>query len=245
MSPTKTLATSARVLRQLSHDHRTLAMLFVLPLLLLGLLSWIYSATPQMFDLIGPALLGVFPLIVMFLVTSIATLRERRLGTLERLMAMPVGKLDIILGYAGSFGLLAILQAVLVSTVAVRLYGLDVAGPVWFLVIVAVANALLGTMLGLLASAFAASEFQAVQFMPAFVLPQFLLCGLLVPVAQLPSALELVANCLPLTYAVEAMTLVSRNPALTSEMVTDVAVVAAFAIAALLLGAATLRRRTK
>lgn len=245
MSPNKTLATSVRVLRQLGHDHRTLGLIFVVPLVLLGLLAWIFSATPQVFDTLGPALLGVFPLVVMFLTTSIATLRERRSGTLERLMTMPIGKLDIIFGYAISFGLLAMLQGIVASTVAVRLYGLDVMGPEWFLVVVAVANAILGATLGLLASAFARSEFQALQFMPAFVLPQFLLCGLLVPVEQLPSVLEAAANCLPLTYAVDAMMLISRNSTLSSQMLSDLGVVVGFAAAAILLGAATLRRKTK
>jgi ABC-2 type transport system permease protein len=245
VSPRRTLATSARVLRQLSHDHRTLGLIFVVPLLLLGLLAWIFSSEPKIFDAIGPALLGVFPLVVMFLTTSIATLRERRSGTLERLMTMPINKLDIIVGYALSFGLLSMLQAILASTVAVHVYGLDVVGPEWFLVVVAVATAVLGTMLGLLASAFARNEFQAVQFMPAFILPQFLLCGLLMPTEQLPRALEVVANLLPLTYAVDAMQLVSRQAAISSAMATDVLVVAGFALVAVLLGAATLRRKTK
>lgn len=245
MNPRKTLATSVRVLSQLSHDHRTLGLLFVVPLVLLGLLSWIYGANSRVFDSIGPALLGIFPLVVMFLVTSIATLRERASGTLERLLAMPVGKLDIILGYALSFGLLAVLQATLASMVAVHVYGLDVAGPEWFLIVVAVADALLGTMLGLLASAFARSEFQAVQFMPAFILPQVLLCGLLMPVALLPTALETVANLLPLTYAVDAMQHVSREASLSNSVYGDLAVILGFALVAVLLGAATLRRQTK
>ncbi len=245
MSPDKTWATSVRVLRQLGHDHRTLGLIFVVPLVLLGLLAWIFSATPQVFDRLGPALLGVFPLVVMFLTTSIATLRERRSGTLERLMTMPIGKLDIIFGYAISFGLLAMLQGIVASTVAVRLYGLDVMGPEWFLVVVAVANAILGATLGLLASAFARSEFQALQFMPAIVLPQFLLCGLLVPVEQLPSVLGTVAGFLPLTYAVDAMMLISQNSTLSFQMLADLGVVVGFAAAAILLGAATLRRKTK
>jgi len=245
MKPRRTLATSARVLRQLLHDHRTLALLFVVPVLLLGLLNWIYSGSPRIFDTIAPALLGIFPFTMMFLTTSIATLRERSGGTLERLLAMPVGKLDIILGYALSFGLLAALQATVASLVAVRLYGLDIAGPEWFLVVIAMANAVLGAMLGLLASAFARTEFQATQFMPAFILPQLLLCGLLVPVAQLPSLLEKIASVLPLTYAVEAMQLVSRQATLSGQVFQDLAVVLGFALAAVLLGAATLRRKTK
>lgn len=245
MSPRRTLATSARVLKQLGHDHRTLGLMFVVPLVLMGLLSWIYSATPQVFDAIGPALLGIFPFVVMFLVTSIATLRERSSGALERLLTMPIGKLDIIVGYALSFGALAVLQATLASMVAVHVYGLDIAGPQWALIVVAVADALLGTMLGLLASAFARTEFQAVQFMPAFVLPQVLLGGLLVPVAALPGALQAVANCLPLTYAIDAMHHVSREVTLSSDMYHDLAVVLGFAAVAVLLGAATLRRKTK
>jgi len=245
MRPRRTLATSARVLKQLGHDHRTLALLFVVPVVLLGLLAWILTDMPGVFDMIGAALLGIFPFVVMFLTTSIATLRERSSGTLERLLAMPMGKLDIILGYALSFGLLAVGQAVIASTVAVRLYGLDIAGPEWMLVLLAVANALLGTTLGLFASAFARTEFQALQFMPAFIFPQFLLCGLLVPVDRLPSVLEAVANILPLTYAVDAMQLISRQPTISAEIWTDLAIVLAFAVAAVVLGAATLRRKTK
>jgi ABC-2 type transport system permease protein len=245
MSPRRALATSARVLRQLSHDHRTIGLLFVMPVVLLGLLNWMYSATPQVFDMIGPALLGIFPFVMMFLTTSIATLRERSGGTLERLLAMPVGKLDFILGYALSFGLLAMIQATIASLFAVWVYGLDIAGPQWFLVVVAVCNAVLGAMLGLLASAFARTEFQAAQFMPAFILPQLLLCGLLVPVDKLPAILESVAHVLPLTYAVDAMQQVSRQASLTGEMYKDLAVVLGFAVVALLFGALTLRRKTK
>lgn len=245
MSPRRTFATSGRVLRQLSHDHRTLGLMFVVPVVLLGLLAWIYSSTPRVFDMIGPSLLGIFPFVMMFLTTSIATLRERSTGTLERLLAMPIGKLDIILGYAISFGLLAMIQATIASLFATRVYGLDVAGPEWFLIVVAVCNAVLGAMLGLLASAFARTEFQAAQFMPAFILPQLLLCGLLVPVDKLPRALEVVANVLPLTYAVDAMQHVTRETGMSGELYKDLAVVLGFALVALLLGAATLRRKTK
>ncbi|HSX32706.1 MAG TPA: ABC transporter permease [Candidatus Saccharimonadales bacterium] len=245
MSPARTLATTGRVLRQLSHDHRTVGLLFIVPVVLMGLLAWLYSGTPGMFDMIGPALLGIFPFIVMFLVTAMATLRERSSGTLERLLALPIGRLDIIAGYALSFGLLAIIQATLVSLIAVHGYGLDIAGPQWALVLVALANSLLGTTLGLLASAFARTEFQAVQFMPAFILPQVLLCGLLVPLGQMPNALRYVADVLPLTYAVKAMTGVATEATISSNTYTYIAIVVGFAVVAILLGAATLRRQTK
>lgn len=245
MRPTLTIATSQRVLRQLSHDKRTLGLLFIVPVVLLGLLAWIYSSNIQMFDFVGPPLLGLFPFIIMFMVTSITMQRERSGGTLERLLATRIGKLDILLGYALSFGLLAIVQALVASLAAVYLFGLDVSGPLWALLVVALFDALLGAALGLFASAFARSEFQAVQFMPAIVLPQFLLCGLLVPVAKLPDALHVVANLLPLTYAVEALQLVARKTTLGSEYYQDIAIVIGFVLAGVLLGALTLRRQAK
>ena len=238
-------ATAGRVLRQLLHDPRTIALLFVVPCALLGLLAWMYSGTPAVFDHIGPSLLGIFPFVIMFLITSITTLRERTSGTLERLLTMPIGKLDILLGYALVFGFIAMLQSLVAGLLAVHVYGMHVAGPEWFLVLVAVVDAVLGTTLGLFVSAFATTEFQAVQFMPAFIFPQFLLCGLLVPLDELPRVLHDVANCLPLTYAIDAMQRVSIEAHVSSSAYHDVLVVVVFAVAAVLLGAATLRRQTE
>lgn len=240
----RTFATALRVMRQLLHDKRTIALIFVVPCVLLGLLAWLYDATPQLFDFVGVTLLGVFPFVIMFLTTSITTLRERSSGTLERLLALPIGKLEILLGYAITFGSLAVIQSLLVSLLAVHVYGLDVAGPEWFLVLVALVDALLGMALGLLVSAFARTEFQAVQFMPAFILPQFLLCGLLVPLAQMPNALESIAKLLPLTYAVEALQSVSQHASVQSIAYRDVGIVLGFAMVAIILGAITLRRQT-
>jgi ABC-2 type transport system permease protein len=245
MHPRLVLATADRVLRQLLHDPRTIALMFVVPCVLLGLLAWMYSSSPTVFDLIGPSLLALFPFVIMFLITSITTLRERTTGTLERLLTMPIGKLDILLGYALVFGLVAMLQSLLASLLAVHVYGLVVAGPEWFLVLIAVADAVLGSTLGLFVSAFAKTEFQAVQFMPAFIFPQFLLCGLLLPLNAMPRVLHDLANVLPLTYAVNAMQRVSSNASITSTEWHDIIVVIAFAAAAVLLGAATLRRQTK
>jgi ABC-2 type transport system permease protein len=244
MNPRITLAVAQRVLIQLRRDHRTLAMLLVLPCLLISLLWWMYDeANPLLFDHIGPALLAIFPVIVMFLVTSVTTLRERSSGTLERLLAMPMGKLDFLVGYAIAFGLVAAVQSVLAVAVSVGLLGLDVVGPLWLLTVVAVVDAILGSALGLFVSAFAQTEFQAVQFMPAIVIPQLLLCGLLVPREALPDFLHAVSNVLPLSYAVDAMQHLTTS-ASTTQVWQDVAIVAAFAVGGLALGAATLRRRT-
>ena len=244
MSARLTLATADRVLRQIRHDPRTVVLLVVVPCVLIGLLAWVYDGTP-VFDQIGAPLLGVFPFVVMFLVTSVATLRERQSGTLERLLTMPLGKGDLIAGYALAFGALAVVQALVASGVAVWLLGLDVAGPIWLLVLVATVDALLGTALGLLVSAFARSEFQAVQFMPVIVLPQFFLCGLLVPVDQMAGWLQAISAVLPLTYAVEALQEVGRSTTATGTMWQDIAIVAGAALLALALAAGTLRRRTR
>lgn len=245
MHPQLILTTAGRVLRQLLHDPRTLALMLVVPCVLLGLLAWMYSGTPIIFDHVGASLLGIFPFVIMFLITSITTLRERTSGTMERLLAMPIAKIDIIFGYAITFGFLAMVQSLVASLVSVHIFGLKVVGPEWFLIVVAIVDAVLGAALGLFVSAFATTEFQAVQFMPAFILPQFLLCGLFVPLASLPTFLYHVAKCLPLTYSVSAMQRVSLYPTVTHEAYKDVLVVLAFAIAAIILGAATLRRQTK
>jgi ABC-2 type transport system permease protein len=245
LSPRLTAATTARVLRQLSHDRRTIAMMVLLPSLLLGLLYLLWSDLPvSPFDGVGLTMLGVFPFVVMFLVTSIAMLRERTSGTLERLLTTPLSRLDLLLGYGAAFGLAAAVQAVVTVTVATTLYDLDIAGSPWLVVLIAVANAVLGVALGLLASAFARSEFQAVQFMPVVVLPQFFLCGLLVPREQMAGWLQAVSDVLPLTYAVEALQEVGRSAAQTGTMWRDVGIVAGAAVLALALAAATLRRRS-
>ena len=239
-----TFAIASRVLTQLRRDRRTLAMLLVLPCIVLTLLWWMFHELPGSgFNSLGPALLALIPFIIMFLVTSVTTLRERTSGTLERLLAMPMGKLDFLGGYALAFGVVATAQAALAVALSVGLLGLDTGGPVWLLGVVAVADAVLGTALGLLVSAFARTEFQAVQFMPLFVIPQILLCGLFVPREALPPVLEVISDVLPLSYAVDAMQHVASSTR-TGDVWGDILIVAAYVVAGLALGALTLRRRS-
>lgn len=243
MNPRVTLATTRRVAGQLRRDHRTLGLVFVVPPALLALLDYVFSNQPQTFDRIGAPLVGLFPLIIMFLITSIAMLRERKSGTLERLMSMPLAKLDLLLGYGLAFAIIATIQGTITSAVAFGLLGFESEGPVWGVVLLAVANAILGMSLGLFLSAFATSEFQAVQFMPAFIVPQMLLAGLFVPRERMPEVLERISDFLPFTYAYEALAKVAAND-IDSRLWLDVAVVAGSVILALVLGATTLRRRT-
>jgi ABC-2 type transport system permease protein len=245
-----TTATAGRVLRQLRHDPRTIAMMLLVPSLLLGLLYLLWEDLPtppgqtSTFDRIGLTMLGIFPFVVMFLVTSIAMLRERTSGTLERLLTTPLSRPSLLFGYGCAFGLAAAVQALVTVAVATTVYDLEVAGPLALVVLIAVVDAVLGVALGLLASAFANSEFQAVQFMPLIVLPQFFLCGLLVPREQMAGWLQAVSDVLPLTYAVDALREVGRSTGPTGTMWADTAVVAGAAALALALAAGTLRRRT-
>jgi ABC-2 type transport system permease protein len=243
MSLRITLATAARVLRQIRRDRRTLALLLVVPPLLLTLFKYVFEGQPETFDRVGAPMVGIFPFITMFLVTSIAMLRERTTGTLERLMSLPLAKLDLLLGYGLAFALVAAVQASLTALVAFGFLGLDTAGPVWLVLVLAVANAVLGMALGLFLSAFAQTEFQAVQFMPAFVLPQILLAGLLIPRDEMAYALELVSDVLPLTYAYDALVRAVEDD-LGRRLALDAAVVTGCIVGALVLGATTLRRRT-
>jgi len=241
MSTRLTLATARRVLEQLRRDRRTVALVAIVPPALLVLLRYILDSEPATFHRIAIPLAGMFPLIVMFLITSIAMLRERTSGTLERLMSLPLAKLDLVAGYAVAFALVAAVHASVTTAIALGPLGVPVAGSPALVVLLAVLNALLGVSLGLLLSAFATTEFQAVQFMPAFLLPQILLCGLLVPRDQMPEALRIAAALLPLTYAFDALEHVATGPGVPW---LDVAVVLACTLAAVALGASTLRRRT-
>jgi ABC transporter DrrB family efflux protein len=237
------LATSARLAAQLRRDRRTLALVFVVPPALIALLQYVFEQQPESFERVGGPLVGLFPLILMFLITSIAMLRERTTGTLERLMSMPLAKLDLLVGYALAFAFVAAVQASVTAAVAFGLLDVQTAGSAWALIGLAVANAILGMALGLLLSAFATSEFQAVQFMPAFVIPQIFLAGLFVPRERMPDVLQTISDLLPFTYAYDALAKVAADD-VDGRLWLDVGVVAGCVVLALVLGAATLRRRT-
>jgi ABC-2 type transport system permease protein len=232
------LATTGRILRQLRHDRRTVALLLAVPALLLTLLYFMYEDTPRTFDRIALTMLGIFPFTIMFLVTSIAMLRERTSGTLERLLTTPLRKTDLLFGYGLAFSLAAAAQGAVATGVAYLLLGLDTSASAGLILLVAVVDAVLGVAIGLLCSAFARTEFQAVQFLPVVVVPQVLLCGLFVPREQMAGWLQAISDVLPLTYAVDAL------GSSGATMWRDVTIVAGAAVVALILAAATLRRRT-
>jgi ABC-2 type transport system permease protein len=244
MSPRILASTIRRILGQLRHDRRTIAMIIVVPAALITLLYFMFDGQERIFDRIALVMLGVFPFIIMFLITSIAMLRERTSGTLERLFTTPVGKLDLLFGYGIAFGAAAAVQAAVASGIAYWVFDMRVAGNIGLVVVIAVANAVLGVALGLLCSAFSRTEFQAVQFMPVVAVPQLLLCGLFVPRDLMAGWLQGISNAMPLSYSVEALTEVGRNADPTGTMWRDLVIVVGAIVLALALGAVTLRRRT-
>ncbi|WP_082683063.1 ABC transporter permease [Mycobacterium sp. GA-1285] len=244
------LATTGRILRQLAADHRSVAMILVVPSLIITLLYFMFDnaphppGAPSPFNNACLIMLGVFPLVVMFLITSITMQRERVSGTLERILTTPLRRLDLLAAYGTAFSIAAAAQATLACLVSYAFLGLHTEGsPVWVFAI-AIINAVLGVGLGLLCSAFARTEFQAVQFMPVVIAPQLLLCGIIVPRDVLPEWLQWISNVLPASYALEALQQVGAYAEPTFTVVRDTAVVIGFAVVALCLAAATLRRRT-
>lgn len=244
------LATTRRVLDQLRHDHRSIALILVVPALLLTAVYFLYEnetlppGVPRTFDRVGLMMLAIFPFVVMFLVTSITMLRERTSGTLERLLTTPIHKADLLFGYGLAFSIMAALQSLVATAVAYWIFGLDIHGSPGLVVMIAVINAVLGVALGLLCSAFARTEFQAVQFMPVVVVPQILLCGLFVARERMNEALEAVSNVLPLTFSVDALQEIATNTEPTDQLWMDAGVIVAIVLAVLVLASLTLRRRT-
>lgn len=241
--------TIQRVLQQVVRDRRSTAMVVLLPVLLLTLLYFMLQNVPaaaegtRIFDRLAPAMVGFFPFFIMFIIASITMLRERQSGTLERALSTASHRIDLLLGYAAAFTLLAVVQVSLMLVVGFVWLQIAVASSLWWLYVAAIAGALLGVGLGLLLSASARTEFQVMQLVPGFIVPQVLLCGLFVPREQMAGWLEAISHVLPLTYVVRAVNEVARQPVVTSTLLWSLLVVLVLALGSLAGAAATLRHR--
>lgn len=248
MSPRTYLAATARILAQLRADRRTVALIVAVPSLLLTLLYLVYSDSPGadlLFNRVAVAMMAILPMTVLFLVTSVAMLRERVSGTLERLWTTPTHRADVLFGYATAFVATALVQSLVLCAVAG--WGLDVtveAGWGWVLLL-ALVTGFVGVALGLLVSAFARSEFQAVQFMPVVIAPQLFLCGLLVPREDMPRLLEAIGDALPMSWAVDAVTEAATSTEVSVDYASRLGLLLAFGLAALTVAALTVPRRTR
>lgn len=244
MSLRITAATVRRILAQLGHDRRTVGVITVAPIVVVTLLHHLFGGAEPMVSKLELEMLIVFPIIIMFLLTAIAMVRERISGSLERLLTTPIAKADILLAYALAFGLLATIQVLVLAGYCFWVLGMTVAGPTWAVVLAGVLGAQLGVVFGLLASALSRSEFQAIQFFPTLIIPQLILCGLFGPRTEQPDWLYALSSALPISYAVGAIEELFSNAEPTTTYWQYTGITLACVVGLLVLAAATLRRRT-
>jgi len=230
-----------RVINQLIRDRRTIALIVIVPLVVMTLIGLSFPEE-DVLDYIAPALLATLALFFSFLLTGISFLRERSQGTMERLMASPVSRLDIVVGYLFGFFIFALTQTLIVVLFAIYVLDVNYSGDLWQIFIFQIVVIIVAVNLGIFTSTFARNEFQMVQFIPLIIIPQVFLCGVIWPVEQMPDYLQWLSSILPLTYAVEGL----RDIMLSGESLIDVwlelVVLAAFAAVTSILAAITLRR---
>lgn len=162
------------------------------------------SASSVPFDWFGPVLIGIFAFFFVFLIAGIAFLRERTGGTLERLLASPLRRYEIVLGYVVGFGVFTLLQAGLIAWFAVAILDMVMVGSFGWVLLVTALLALAALSLGIFLSTFAANEFQMIQFIPLVIVPQVFFCGLF-PLETMHPWLRWISDALPLTYGAEAL----------------------------------------
>lgn len=237
-------ATVQRIMREITGDKRTVALIVAVPSLLLTLLYFVYDGS-KLFNSVAVMMLGVFPMLLMFIVASVTMQRERKSGTLERLMTTRLTTVQLLLSYGIAFSLFALVQALVLVAIAYFFLGVTTSVSIGWIFLVAPLAGIVGGSFGLLASAFAENEFQAVQFMPVFFGPQFFLGGVLVPRDQMNSVLHVISNFLPLSYVIDTLRSFLTDSSLSSDTWWNLGVVVLFALGVLILAAVSMPRATK
>ncbi len=232
----------SRIINQIVRDRRTLALILIVPVIVMTLIWLSFPKELGALDYIAPALLATLALFFGFLLTGISFLRERSQGTLERLMASPVTRADIVIGYLLGFFLFALLQSLIIVLYTVYALNIHYTGALWQIFVFQIVVLVGAVNLGIFISAFAKNEFQMVQFIPLIILPQAFLCGLLWPIEQMNTVLQWIAKFLPLTYAVDGLRGIMVKGKSLGEVGGDLAVLAGFAVAMSVITALSLRR---
>jgi ABC-2 type transport system permease protein len=230
-----------RSIQQLARDHRTIGLIIIVPLVIASLIG-VSIPNKAMLNQTLPALLATLILFFGFLLSGISFLRERSQGTRERLMASPVSRLDIILGYLIGFLLFAIIQTLVLFFYTVYVINIDFLGELWQIILFQVLIGILSVCLGIFISAFARNEFQMIQFIPLIIVPQVFICGVLFPVNTLPDWLQWIARFLPLTYGVDGIRAMMLEGKGLVDIGKEIAVLAGYAIALMALAGISLRR---
>jgi len=239
--PRLAFTVASRVIRQLTRDRRTMGLIFIVPLVVMTLIGLSFPET-SVLDYIAPALLATLALFFGFLLTGISFLRERSQGTLERLMASPISRLDLVFGYLCGFFLFALVQTLIILLFTIYVLKVSYRGDLWQIFVFQVIVIIGAVNLGIFISTFARNEFQMVQFIPLIIVPQVFLCGLLWPVSQMPYYLQWIAKFLPLTYGVDGIRALMLQGQNLLDIGKEVGVLAAYAVGLLILAAFTLRR---
>jgi len=156
------------------------------------------------FDLLSPILVGFFVFFFVFLISGIALLKERTTGTLDRLMATPIRRWDIVFGYVLGYGLFAVIQTLIIVFYAVKVLDMMIVGSLWNVILINLILALVALSLGILLSSFANSEFQMMQFIPVAIIPQIFFAGI-IPVEGMANWLQVIAKFIPMYYGGNAL----------------------------------------
>ena len=242
MSADRTLAIAKRLVLQIVKDHRTVALILVAPIIVMSLVGFSFDKQRQVLDSIAPALLGAFSLFFVFILTGVSFLRERAQGTLERLLATPVGRGDVLVGYLLGFLVFAALQAVVILLFTIYVLRIHYNGALWQIFVFLMVLTISSVNLGIFISTFARNEFQVVQFIPIVLMPQLFLAGIFLPVDQLPWYFQGIANVLPLTYAIEGLRDIMLHGKGLLDVTKDLAVMFGYAVVLLVAAALTVRR---
>jgi ABC-2 type transport system permease protein len=233
-----TLTVARRVMLQLVRDRRTIALVLIVPLVIAAI-SGVAIPDKRMLDVAAPAVLATLILFFGFIITGISFLRERTQGTLERLLVSPVSRMDIVTGYLLLF---ALIQTLIMFFYMVYVIDVNYRGDLWQILVFQLLMGINAVCLGTFFSAFARNEFQMLQFIPLIIVPQIFLCGLFIPISQLPNYLEWIARFLPLTYGVEGIKALMLEGKDLVNIGKDIGILAAYAVGLSILASLTLRR---
>jgi ABC-2 type transport system permease protein len=226
---------------QVIRDRRTITLIIIVPLVIASI-AGVSIPNKMMLNNAAPAVLATLILFFGFLITGISVLRERTQGTMERLLASPISRMDIVVGYLFGMLLFALTQTLILFFYMVYVLDVSFQGDLWQILIFQIFIGINAVCLGTFFSVFARNEFQMMQFIPLIIIPQVFLCGLFIPISQLPEYLQWIAKFLPLTYGVEGIKFLMIEGQNLLDIGKDVGILAAYAIGLLVLAALSLRR---
>jgi ABC-2 type transport system permease protein len=236
-----TLTIAGRTMRQLLRDRRTIALILIVPLIIASLVG-VSIPNKMILNSTLPAMLAMLVLFLGFLLSGISFLRERTQGTMERLMASPASRLDIVGGYLLGFLTFAIVQTLILFFYTVYVLHVDFRGDLWQIILFQIIIGVMSVCLGIFISVFARNEFQMIQFIPLIIVPQVFICGLLFPIDQLPGYLQWIAKFLPLTYGIDGIRALMLEGKGLLDIGKEVGILMAYVVGLMVLAAISLRR---